>query len=200
MSDAMDDVELSGNRNKGQSLVAAFRAARLSQRPSLRNELRANREALRQERLSRLGRPEPQATQSTLTETLPIEENPAAEKPEQTASPASAASVFASYIGSGEVKAATPEPVADAAASVPLAAAAQAAPAPEAQPAPRIPLSAIGFGPGMMIRLSQLGIETASDLAAADASSLRSALGDISRLINVDLWIASAQDACTKAA
>lgn len=50
-------------------------------------------------------------------------------------------------------------------------------------------LGAMGFGPGMLIRLRQLGLRTASDLAGADASQLRSALGDISRLIDVEGWI-----------
>jgi hypothetical protein len=50
------------------------------------------------------------------------------------------------------------------------------------------------------MRFRQLGIETAADLAAADSASLRSALGDITRLINVDIWIASAQKACAEAA
>ena len=71
-------------------------------------------------------------------------------------------------------------------------------PAPPAPPAPSAPraLSSIGFGPGMTIRLSQVGIETISDLAQANPAALRHALGDISQLINVDVWIASAQAAC----
>jgi len=55
------------------------------------------------------------------------------------------------------------------------------------------PLAEIGFGPGMLIRLSQLGLYTTSDLAQADAFELRSALGDISRLVDVDAWIRSAR-------
>jgi hypothetical protein len=57
------------------------------------------------------------------------------------------------------------------------------------------PLAEIGFGPGMLIRLSQLGLYTTADLAQADAVQLRSALGDISRLVDVDAWIKSAQQA-----
>ena len=53
----------------------------------------------------------------------------------------------------------------------------------------------MGFGPGMAIRFRHIGIETIADLAAADAAVLRTALGDISRLINVDAWIASARSA-----
>ena len=55
------------------------------------------------------------------------------------------------------------------------------------------PLAEIGFGPGMLIRLSQLGLYTTGDLAQADAAHLRVALGDISRLVDVEAWIASAQ-------
>jgi predicted RecB family nuclease len=72
-------------------------------------------------------------------------------------------------------------------------------PSPQAPPAPSPPpraLASIGFGPGMTIRLSQVGIETVSDLAQANPAALRHALGDISQLINVDVWIASAQAAC----
>jgi len=57
------------------------------------------------------------------------------------------------------------------------------------------PLAEIGFGPGMLIRLSQLGLHTTADLAQADAVQLRSALGDISRLVDVDAWIKSARQA-----
>ena len=55
------------------------------------------------------------------------------------------------------------------------------------------PLAEIGFGPGMLIRLSQLGLRTTGDLADADANDLRTALGDISRLVDVEAWIASAR-------
>ena len=55
------------------------------------------------------------------------------------------------------------------------------------------PLAEIGFGPGMLIRLGQLGLRTTGDLADADANDLRTALGDISRLVDVEAWIASAR-------
>jgi len=59
---------------------------------------------------------------------------------------------------------------------------------------PREPsLAEIGFGPGMSIRLGQLGVHDIGDLAAADAARLRVALGDISRLIDVEAWINSAR-------
>jgi hypothetical protein len=55
------------------------------------------------------------------------------------------------------------------------------------------PLAEIGFGPGMVIRLGQLGLRTVSDLARADADQIRSDLGEISRLVDVDAWIRSAR-------
>jgi ribonuclease E len=69
---------------------------------------------------------------------------------------------------------------------------------PHEAPEPRavIGLEVLGFGPGMLIRLNQLGIHTADDLATGEAATIRHALGDISRLINVDAWIARAKTAC----
>lgn len=61
------------------------------------------------------------------------------------------------------------------------------------------PLAEIGFGPGMLIRLSQLGLYTTSDLAQADPVELRSSLGEISRLVDVDAWIRSARQTASSA-
>jgi len=55
------------------------------------------------------------------------------------------------------------------------------------------PLARIGFGPGMVIRLSQLGLNTIADLAMVNATDLRAALGEISRLVDVEMWIESAR-------
>jgi predicted flap endonuclease-1-like 5' DNA nuclease len=49
------------------------------------------------------------------------------------------------------------------------------------------------IGPGMRVRLRQLGVATDRDLAAADASALRQALGEISRLLDVEAWIEQAR-------
>jgi predicted flap endonuclease-1-like 5' DNA nuclease len=196
-----------GKLNKGQGLVAAFRAARISQRPALKAGLRHSRTALRQERLQRLGLPETtQAASVAPTDAAAHDDTDPASKPEPAPPPAAGTSVFATYLDRAE----TPAEPAPAAAE---AAPAQQAPGPDAappdsaahmaaapEPEPRLPLSSIGFGPGMMIRMSHLGIESVQELAAADPTWLRGALGDISRLINVDLWIASARNACSKAA
>jgi hypothetical protein len=59
------------------------------------------------------------------------------------------------------------------------------------------PLAEIGFGQGMLIRLSQLGLHTIGDLARADPAGLRLALGDISRLVDVETWINNARQSIT---
>ncbi len=64
----------------------------------------------------------------------------------------------------------------------------------DAKPPPGNPsLEEIGLGPGMRIRLGQLGLHNVGDLAAADAARLRLALGEISRLVDVEAWIGSAR-------
>jgi len=117
-----------------QNLIAAYRAARIYQRATLQAERRAERAALRRQRLNRRGLAKP----------------PQPKPPEA---------------------------------------------APHQPPPEALTLSAIGFGPGMVIRFRQLGIVTAADLAASDPATLRTALGDITRLINVNDWIATAQKA-----
>ncbi len=61
--------------------------------------------------------------------------------------------------------------------------------------APALPKLVVGFGPGMLLRLRQLGYRTPDDLADADPDALRGALGEISRLLDVEAWIASARAA-----
>ena len=65
-------------------------------------------------------------------------------------------------------------------------------PAPEPPP-PSLPLARLGFGDGMLARLNQLGIHDTADLAATAPASLREALGEISRLVDVDAWVAHAR-------
>jgi hypothetical protein len=178
--------DASPHRTAGQNLVAAFRAARIRQRPTLQAELRAERAALRQQRLSRLGRPKTQSEAPAPPQPAPEEHVPA---------PATESSIFAQIIDGAQAEAAPPPTAASPTAASPAAAPPAADPEPAEQPH-SLPLSAIGFGPGMVIRFRQLGIETAADLAASDPAALRTALGDITRLINVDVWIATAQKAC----
>lgn len=61
------------------------------------------------------------------------------------------------------------------------------------QPAYDPPLAEIGVGPGMLMRLGQLGVHTTRDLAATEPAALRAALGEISRLLDVESWIATAR-------
>ena len=204
-------------RSKGELLVAAFRAARILQRPALHTQRAEARTNLRAERLARLGTaPAPQATP------LRQQAAAAAAAPHPAEQPAQSASIFAGYVDHASAQpepmpepapdstpepapAAAPHPASEAAPQTlpasdpePAPPVAMECPAPPAPPAPSAPraLSSIGFGPGMTIRLSQVGIETISDLAQANPAALRHALGDISQLINVDVWIASAQAAC----
>jgi hypothetical protein len=58
-------------------------------------------------------------------------------------------------------------------------------------------LAEVGFGPGMTIRLSQVGVQSIYDLAAADPGELREALGEISRIIDIDRWINIAKSRVT---
>ena len=50
-----------------------------------------------------------------------------------------------------------------------------------------------GLGPGVSLRLARLGYRTIADLSAADPELLRRALGEISRLLDVEQWIAHAR-------
>jgi predicted RecB family nuclease len=45
----------------------------------------------------------------------------------------------------------------------------------------------------MVLRLNQAGITTLEALAETDAAALRESLGSISRLLNVETWIAFAR-------
>jgi len=84
--------------------------------------------------------------------------------------------------GSSEVSAAVPADLSDPAPEL-----AQAA----ENPAPAITVTALG--PGMLARLRLLGYGHVADLADANPIALRHGLGDISRLFNVEGWIAEAK-------
>ena len=159
--------------SKGLSLVAASRAERLNQRSALRScllQLRMARQAARTEEADEVA--------DMMT--------PVALAPETAEVPA-AGSVFASLISSAASDRqdrsrggfAATEPV------MPT----RSARAMLTDP----PLSDMGFGPGMLLRLSQLGLHTTADLARADAEQLRAELGEISRLCDVETWITRAR-------
>ncbi|MFB9971703.1 hypothetical protein ACFFMP_17640 [Pseudoroseomonas cervicalis] len=69
-----------------------------------------------------------------------------------------------------------------------------ATPPPEAAAAPephRGPM--LGFGPGITLRLQQLGFQSIDELAHADPQQLKEALGDIAQLIDIHAWVESAR-------
>lgn len=184
-------------RLKGQSMVEGFRAARAASRPTLRVELRAQRAVLLQERLKRLNRAAVAAPDQRPPAPAPEPASPASLPPDTGDAPVS---VFAAYCGAAEQAPAADDTVP----GVPVPASCEdtaqhAAPAAHDAPphaAETIPLSAIGFGPGMNLRLGQLGIGSANDLAQANPAWLRVQLGDLSELVNPDAWIESARKAC----
>ena len=187
---APPDVPLS----KGMMMIVAYREARLRQRSVLRTSLQESHLARQAARCQGQAAGEP-AQALAAEPPAPVAALPEAGEP---------ASVFASLISLAvaekrtkitEAADDTAPPVAqDAVADVTPpddAAAGASEPAEPARYDP--PLAEIGFGPGMLIRLSQLGLRTIGDLAHADANDLRAALGDISRLVDVEAWIASAR-------
>jgi hypothetical protein len=175
--------------SKGKELIAAYRAARLSQRPVLRTSLHQSHVARRAARIGAAAFQEAEA---------PAPAEPAAPPaPAAAAESGDLASVFASLVNSS----AAPEAAAEE----------EEAPPPENPDPPPVvddpppaaydpPLAEIGFGPGMLIRLSQLGVHSTAELAHADPAVLRAALGDISRLVDVEAWIASARHSVAGAA
>jgi predicted flap endonuclease-1-like 5' DNA nuclease len=89
------------------------------------------------------------------------------------------------------------EPVNALQQAVAAAMGAQIAPSPDlamqgfrgGQPVTAVP----SLGPGMVWRLNQLGIRTLGELAACDAEDLRTRLGKLGRMVNVDQWISFAR-------
>lgn len=177
------------SRSKGMAMIAAYRAARFAERPALRARLRGAR-------ADPAGKPREEPEPASAA---------APSEPAAAPDPADPGSVFAGLVSlaAAERSAALPDPEPTApngaeAAPVPPAAPDPAGPQGRAAPEPELPpdppLAEIGFGPGMLIRLSQLGLRTIGDLARSDAAALRQALGDISRLVDVETWIENARD------
>jgi hypothetical protein len=182
--------------SKGMKLVAEYRAARINQGPIRRSDLRRSHIALREDRDHAGRRHEPS---DTLTQAYiePAKPSPVAKAVDDRPS------VFA-----GLVSAAACESVACVQDSLEMPDIGSRAcePAPEtlqkdanviaevsANAIYDPPLAEIGFGPGMLIRLSQIGVRSTRDLAQVDVAALRSALGEICRLVDVDGWVNSAR-------
>ena len=189
--------------------------SRSAWRAALRDDLARGRAALRTGRA---------ATAAEATQRLPrwrpsrgkVAEPPMAAAPPPEAEPqaplpAERASVYASLLrdaGVGEPPAAAPALAPEAAEApapepaAPEPAAPEAAPpelAPPEAAAPTLDLSEIAeLGPGMRARLRLLGCLDIADLAQAEPEPLREALGEISRLLNVEAWIAEARRLAAK--
>jgi hypothetical protein len=214
-------------RSKGMTMIAAYRAQRLSQRPTLRQNLRQSHAALRHTREEAL-RVTPAGFEP------PPLPGPAEVPPSEPVGTAECGSVFANLVSAAaedllaaQSDAAEPAEITVAATIVatvePAPAAADVAPPAASDPpaardilTPDCPpadaptpaehatdepnpindpsLAEIGFGPGMVIRLSQIGMHTTGDLARSDVAELRAALGDISRLVDVEAWIRNARE------
>lgn len=177
---------------KGQTLVAGFRAARIAGKTTLHAEITGLRAALRAQRRARLGLdPAPPSPAPDIT---PEPAGPTPPPSSQAAAPQDGSSLFAQMINISSQER-SPAPACETAATDTSATTSDAAIQAPEQPSSSPPVTAMGFGPGMAIRFRHIGIETIADLAATDAAELREALGDISRLINVDAWISSARNA-----
>ena len=203
--------------SKGMAMIASYRAARLSQRSVFRSSLQQTHVARRMARAQEKGRPEP-APPASVDEPVIAAADPVVAEVVEAGSvfanlvssavaerPADPAPIEAAAAGPTTPPSADPV-VADREQTAPepdvashaeaLPEAANAAPEVLAQPSDAVydpPLAEIGFGPGMLIRLSQLGLHTTAELAQADAGELRAALGEISRLVDVEAWIANAR-------
>lgn len=166
--------------SKGKLLIAAYRADRLAQRPVLRTSLLQTHLPRQAVRGSIAPAAEPEPAILAQAPAIPIAALP---EPEDE-----------TLVSADPANSTPAAPVADPAAEQPsndTVAEEMAGGTETAVDDP--PLAEIGFGPGMLIRLSQLGVQTTGDLAQADAAVLRAALGDISRLVDVEAWIASAR-------
>jgi hypothetical protein len=175
----------SGNAPSRTMLMsAAYRAARRNQRPGARVSLHRSYVDFR---VARTGASEPEKTIGA--------EN-------ADPAPAAGSGCHAGHSAAGDENRLAPAPgsafegVQPALpGKIPDVAGVETAVPPVSGPPSETPLVELGFGPGMLIRLGQLGLRTAGDLAQADAGDLRLALGAISRLVDVDAWIATARRA-----
>ena len=182
--------------SKGMQLIAEYRAARISQGPIHKTGLKQSHAELRKSREQALRRPESVAG-AAVAETVDAPQSSFRRDESQQSSVFAGLMSVASAETNETIEMAAPEqePVLDL---DPVAAVTPDEPsrhAPEpAECGGHDPLLAeIGFGPGMLIRLSQVGVRTTRDLAETDVNQLRAALGDIVRLVDVDGWIQNAR-------
>lgn len=187
-------------RSQGMTMIAAYRAQRLSQRPVLRSNLHQSHLALRQ---SRDGLPRQFSPQSDISCIAHPDTAPKIDPhPEKING-----SIFANLINTSEQR--------QDSLGVPFSQTQHcnstmaipdeqtgltSAPEPN-ETAPTAydpPLAEIGFGPGMVIRLSQVGVQTLDDLARCNVPHLHEALGDVSHLVDIKNWIDSARQRASR--
>jgi predicted flap endonuclease-1-like 5' DNA nuclease len=201
----------------GRDALSAYRAERAEARLRLRASLRAGREALRVGRNTPVDPPPAAAPEASATapeaSIFARMVDASIPRTDGASEPVSDDAREPVATDPGEPP---EEPVAAAEHDPPDTEAAEvgadanhgaAPPGADAAPAPGLPkdLTAIPeLGPGMRIRLSQLGIQSVDDLAGSDPVELRKNLGEISRLLRVERWIETAiaqrQEAATRAA
>jgi predicted flap endonuclease-1-like 5' DNA nuclease len=190
----------------GLDALSTYRVERAATRLRLRESLRASRTALR---ASRAAAPEEERRDPVVAMAAAEEPSIFAEllgRPAEDPPPEGVAEMVAVMPAAPdappeacEVASVAPP---DAAAMLPPVLQAPVAPAPGV-PAPVVPARSIGsgddlgaiaeLGPGMRLRLAQLGVHTLDDLARADPAALRLGLGEVSRMLRVERWIEAAR-------
>jgi len=182
--------------SKGMQLIAEYRAARMSQGPIHKIGLKQSHAALRKSREQALRRTESVAGGPVAEAVDALHLSYRREESAQVSVFAGLLSVAsAENVQTMEMPASEPEPqpVSDPVSEGVQDDTPRAASEPVETAGPDPLLAEIGFGPGMLIRLSQIGVRTTRDLAETDVKQLRAALGDIVRLVDVDGWIQNAR-------
>lgn len=172
----------------GRDALSVYRAERAEVRLRLRSSLRAGREALR------VGRNVPADPQPVEVPEAPVSHEASIFAQMVDASIPKTPQV--SEVGDQAVACSAPPPIDADASDVADDVHTITSPAStDLIPVPVLPddLTAIReLGPGMRIRLSQLGIQNVDDLAHSDPVELRKNLGEISRLLRLERRIEAA--------
>ena len=162
--------------SKASMMIAAYRAARLNQRFTLRTA------SMPQQALMPPTAPEHRETGcSPPEETFVTATAYETDGTNQTDPPASEPEAV--HLGPAHKAGTAPEPAPGEGAAADRHDLARSEPA----------LARIGLGPSMLLRLSQIGLNSVHDIAQANPEDLRAALGGSSRLLNVEAWISNAR-------
>ncbi len=122
---------------------------------------------------------QPDAAQEEPAQRMPVADETAPEKP------TSAETASVETLPEDSV---SEEPLPEAAAPPPALAAPSGAAGTEPHRGPML-----GFGPGITLRLQQLGFQSIDELVKADPQQLKEALGDLGQLIDINAWVDSAR-------